>query len=114
MPCSRDSGDRLGMVRQQTITISCLMWILITLLITATLDRVPDPPAASPAGAQLTVSGPHELPPTFGTPAVALGLSQMQEPGRPAISDSTEPLQSTKWIDALERGTDPSPPLLFS
>jgi hypothetical protein len=102
------------MVRQQTKTISCLMWILITLLITATLDRVPDPPAASPAGAQLTVSGPHELPPTFGAPSVGLALSQMQEPAHPAILDRTEPLQSTKWIDALERGTDPSPPVLIS
>ena len=103
---------RWRVAHQQMKTISCLMWMLVTLLITATLDRVPDPPAANPAGAQLTVSGPHELTPAFGAPTVGSAPSQMQEHGRLAIPDSAEPLQSTKWIDALERGTDPSPPLL--
>src|SRR5690348_6661771 len=105
---------RWRIAHQQMKTISCLMWILVTLLITATLDRVPDPPAANPAGAQLTVSGPHELPPAFGTPAVGLAPLQMQEPRHPAILENAEPLESTRWIDALERGTDPSPPLFIS
>lgn len=105
---------RWRIAHQQMKTISCLMWILIALLIAATLDHVPDPPAASPAGVQLAVSAPHELPPAFGAPALRFALSQIQEPGHLAISDSAEPLESTKWIDALERGADPSPPLLIS
>jgi hypothetical protein len=102
-------------MRQKRIkTISCLIWILVTLLITATVDHVPDPPAANPAGAQLTISGPHELPPAFGAPALCPGPSRMQEPERFAVSDTSEPSQPNNWIDPLERGTDPSPPRLIS
>jgi len=94
--------------------ISCLVWILITLLTTATLDRVPDPPAANPAGAQLTISVPHELPPSSGAPCLCMAPSQMQEPEHVALSDTADPLQSANWIDSLERGTDPSPPASIS
>jgi hypothetical protein len=106
-------GVRWRIAHQRMKTISCLMWIAITLLIAATLDRVPDPPAANPAGARLAISGPHELALAFGPPVVRLAPSQAREAGHLAISHKSEPLKSTKWIDALERGTDPSPPLVM-
>lgn len=102
------------MAHRQMRTISCLIWILITLLITATLDRAPDPPAANPAGTQLTISGQHELPPAFGAPARSLAPSQMHEPEHLAVLDNSEPLKPNNSIDLLERGTDTSPPLLIS
>jgi hypothetical protein len=95
-------------------TISRLIWILITLLIAASLDRAPDPPAANPAGAQLTISGSHELSPAFDTPAVFSVPSQMQEAEHLAMPDTTEPAPLINWIDPLERGADPSPPSLIS
>jgi hypothetical protein len=109
-PWSPLFDDTLASSDRQMRTISCLIWILITLLTTASLDRVPDPPAASPAGAQLTISVPHELPPAFGAPSVGLAPSQMQEPEHLAVLDAAETLQSIHWIDSLERETDPSPP----
>jgi len=112
--CLRPFDDTLANSGWQMRAISFLIWILIALLTTATLDRVPDPPAANPAGAQLTISVPHELPPAFGAPSVGLAPSQMQEPEHLALSDTVEPLQSTNWIDFLERGTDPSPPSSIS
>jgi hypothetical protein len=101
------------MARRRMRKIFCFIWILVTLLITATVDHVPDPPAANPAGAQLAISGPHELPPAFGAPALCLAPWQMQEAGHLAVSDTSEPLQPTSWIDPLKRGTDPSPPRLM-
>jgi hypothetical protein len=105
---------RSWIVHQEMRKISRLIWILITLLITATVDRLPDPPAAKPAGVQLTIVGPQELPPAFGAPARCLAAPQMQEPDHLTVSDTSERLHPTDWIVPLERGTDPSPPLLIS
>jgi hypothetical protein len=91
----------------------CLIWILIALVASAAVDRVPDPPSAKPDGVQLSVSSPSELPPAFGATSRLLILAFWQSEQSAAFVPS-EPVPPTDRIEPLERAADPSPPTLHS
>lgn len=99
--------------RRQMKSVWCFIWMLIALVVMATVDRVPDPPAAKPVLVQFRISSPHELPAALGTPSRFL-LRTFWESERLAALAPSEPVPGINRIDPLERAADPSPPRLHS
>jgi hypothetical protein len=90
--------------------IWCVIWILGALLVIASLDKLPDPPAANPSGAAFKASLTHECAP--GTP------SRFCEPAR-IFFRSTSQLTASDFSPVhllhgrmvlMEQAADPSPP----
>src|SRR5713226_2243588 len=90
-------------------SIWCTVWILGALLIVATLDAQPDPPAVNPSSAHCKVLHSHvfscdRIPhsdslPTFRPFRVSVGAIEACEPARPS--------ERTVLIG---QAADPSPP----
>jgi hypothetical protein len=93
--------------------VSCLTWLLALLVVMASLDRLPDPPAARPDYAQSKSSGPHEQPADAAAPCPGLvvALHPLSNHGTVAIS---EPVPPRSQIVVLERASDTSPPAVPS
>jgi hypothetical protein len=85
------------------------VWILGALLVVATLDHVPDPPAANPAVSQLSAAWQHEHPVagifSCAFTAVSFGLS-----ARLVGVDSIRPFHGDGSIIIVEQAADSSPP----
>jgi len=96
-------------------TIRGVIWILSAFLFLATLDSVPDPPAASPLNAKsgTAVAGARalapdirgvSLPSALALPEVCFtvaGVMQADSPARPTLT-------------LTNHATDPSPPLFLA
>src|SRR6185437_230182 len=90
--------------------IWCLIWLLAALIVMATVDRIPDPPAANRDNPQFGISCVHEA----GMAAVVPGriqLTVIHQPLGYADLDTNEPFPGDRSPVCLERATDPSPPL---
>ena len=86
----------------------CWLWILILTVVAATLDRVPDPPYAKPEFTRIAISTSHGVPATAAVCHEAICNSQRPEwLAVLALQEYSLPLHQT---DAVERGTDSSPP----
>jgi hypothetical protein len=86
-----------------------LICFVIALMVMATVDRVPDPPAAKPDLVQFAVSNPHEIPALLTRPFQFL-ISAFWQSERTAVFQPFEPVLLSNRIHPLERATDPSPP----
>ncbi|HVW84059.1 MAG TPA: hypothetical protein VHB50_05245 [Bryobacteraceae bacterium] len=90
-------------------TIWCIVWVLGALLVIATLDNVPDPPAASPGASQYTAAVHDHL--------VGGGVQYHQSPGslfrlplRFDEPNSVQPHPRSAQQVVTEQAADPSPP----
>ncbi|MGI8745748.1 MAG: hypothetical protein ACR2NN_24870 [Bryobacteraceae bacterium] len=92
----------------------CIVWILGALLVIATLDNLPDPPAANPATAQFKASCLHEYSvATAAQCCESLGAS-FRFPIRFVAADRFEPHRRSDRMVLTVQAADPSPPALQS
>jgi hypothetical protein len=91
--------------------IWCAIWILGALLVIATLDKVPDPPAANPGKAQIHTCCPHEVAVATFTPVQSF-RTIFRQPLRHEANGIFQPLPVRGWIVLIEQASDPSPPSL--
>lgn len=90
--------------------ISCI-WILPALLVAASLDAIPDPPALGPHFAATKVPGPNEGPAIVTNPS-GNGLNlfvQFQAQGTILVRDA-KPGNPASFIAQMGQAADSSPP----
>ena len=85
-----------------------LAWILGAFLILATLDRVPDPPAANPNGSQMSVSAIHGIAPV--AVSARAGAPPQSALKRIAANEVFESLVYGDLTVRVQHATDSSPP----
>jgi|SRR5579884_1810564 len=85
------------------------VWILVTLLVGAAVDRVPDPPAESRDFTRLTISSPQRTPVVVSAPALVFVPCRMQIRTVGGVLPVAASAPADR-IAAIEQGTDPSPP----
>jgi hypothetical protein len=94
-------------------SICCMAWILGAMLLIATLDKIPDPPAAHRNNAGISASCPHEHSVAAVTPRAFINAPS-HLPVRSVVADAVELLPHNHRIVLIERAADPSPPALQS
>jgi hypothetical protein len=86
-----------------------MVWILGALLMIATLDKIPDPPAAKPNHTELSASCLHEQSVAADTVCVFID-ALFHLPVRIVVADAVELLPYNDRIVLVERAADSSPP----
>jgi len=88
-------------------SIWCTIWILSALLVIASLDAIPDPPAVNPHGVTMRVAGERpEALPEYNSPPNP--LAPFRTPG---ILVEDIKLNCPSFVIAqTEQAADPSPP----
>jgi len=87
--------------------------MLIALVVVATVDSVPDPPAESRDFAQLTISCPHELAADFAAASLVFVPRRIEMRPFRGVPCVTAPAPADRIVPR-EQETDPSPPRLLS
>jgi hypothetical protein len=86
-----------------------LTWLLAVLVVTAAVDRLPDPPAARADYAQFKISSSHEQPLSFAAPGpVPVAMLHVPESG---IRLAPVRVRLSRRPVVLQRATDSSPPI---
>jgi hypothetical protein len=97
-------------VKSPIKSICCMVWILGALLMIATLDKIPDPPAANPKHAQISASCLDKHSVAARTLCVSID-ALFHLPVRIVVADAVELLPYSDQIVLVERAADSSPPL---
>jgi hypothetical protein len=96
-------------------SIWCTVWILGALLVIASVDAIPDPPAIDPHMVTVKVPGPKECaesPCGQADTGILLNLlAHFQTSGTIFIED-TKPAGPSAWIAQAGQAADSSPPAL--
>jgi hypothetical protein len=96
-------------------SIWCTIWILGALLVVASLDAIPDPPALDPHTVTVKVPAPSELAENLGGHSENVSslnaIAQSQTPGTVFI-EATKPDCPSDVIAQTGQAADPSPPAL--
>ncbi|HLJ47361.1 MAG TPA: hypothetical protein VKU01_15195 [Bryobacteraceae bacterium] len=88
-----------------------LSWLLVVFVVMASVDRLPDPPAAKPDCTQFTISPSHGQPASLASHWSLLFATLQSPPERRAIL-AVVAVSHRSRILVLERTTDSSPPIL--
>lgn len=88
-----------------------LTWLLVLLVVMASVDRLPDPPATRSNYTQFKISGSHEQPARLDTPRPLLAALVQPPLDRP-ISLPVAPVSRSSRTLVLRRASDSSPPIL--
>jgi hypothetical protein len=103
------------MGRSQRQLAWCI-WILGALLVVASVDATPDPPALAPHVAAVTVASPSGFAKAVRNPSgnhSSLNLLDQFQTQGPVFIGHTEPDYPVTSIAQMEQATDPSPPLFI-
>src|SRR5689334_7608969 len=93
--------------------IWCTIWVLSALLIAASLDTAPDPPAVDPLGMAVKVPSPGEHGPAFNWELGSLHYTALVAPVRifaTAFVEESDPDHPGQLIVQAGYAADPSPP----
>ena len=94
-------------------SIWCTIWILSALLVIASLDTTPDPPAVDPHTVTVKVPGPGERAESLGGPAgsgSSANLLAQSQTQRIAFIEDIQPDGPSDIIAEMGQAADPSPP----
>ena len=92
--------------------IWCTIWILGALLVIATLDALPDPPAVmNPSAARCKVAQPHDDPYDAAPPRCDSVTTSYPFPVSLVAGDGCEPCRPSNRMVLTVQAADPSPPV---
>jgi hypothetical protein len=87
-----------------------LTWLLVLAVVMASVDRLPDPPAARRDYTQFKISNSHEQPASLGA-ALPLLAALIQPPLEHVTSLPSAPVSHSSRALLLWRASDSSPPV---
>jgi hypothetical protein len=96
-------------------SISYAALVLSVLMVAATVDDIPDPPAVPPHTVTVKASCQREFVGSFreqGLTCASACISPHVPIHRVGLADANEPKRSSNWIRLTAFATDPSPPVL--
>lgn len=94
-----------------TLAIRGLSWLLVLLVVMASVDRLPDPPAARSNYTQFQISSSHEKPASLATPCpLPVALIQPSLEGFTSLPAARVSHSGRSIL--LRRASDSSPPVL--
>jgi hypothetical protein len=97
----------MGMLKQ---SIRCTIWILSALLVIASLDAIPDPPAVNPHTVTVRIASERaESLPEYNSPLNP--FAPFRTPG--ILVEDIEPDCPSSVIAQTRQAADPSPPALI-
>jgi hypothetical protein len=97
----------------RTKLIWCTVWVLGAVLIAASFDARPDPPALDPHSGMVKTSSPQDCADASRDPSGCLGIAVTPlrvQIHRTAFVHEDEPSRSSDFIARMGQAADPSPP----
>jgi hypothetical protein len=96
-------------------SISYMVLVLSVLMVAASIDAVPDPPAVTPHTVNVKASCLREFVGGFREQRLVCEsacISPHVPIHRVSLADATKPKRSSDWITLAGHAADPSPPVL--
>ena len=92
--------------------IGCVVWVLSLVLIVASLDAAPDPPAVDPHGATAKAFSVRDCAGCFRDQPGAATMPTRTQAQQIAFTHEDEPGRPSALMAETRHATDPSPPVL--
>ena len=90
----------------------CVVWVLALMLMVASLDAAPDPPAVDPHGATAKAFSLLDCAGCFRDQPGAAAMPARSQTQRIAFIHEDEPCRPSALMEETRQATDPSPPVV--
>ena len=90
--------------------IWCMVWVLGVVLIVASLDAVPDPPAIDPHGTVAKAFSARDCADCFGDQPSAVTMPSRNQTQWTSFTNEYEPNRPSDLMAETGQAADPSPP----